>query len=80
MSFVEGAELLPTVYAGIQYVNGVPRAASTHRRSRQLLIDPLNASWPESNRHFAYPLSWSWTRRHQYARAAKKGTVVCTKT
>lgn len=48
--------------------------------SRQHLIDHLNASWPEYNRDHAHPFTWSWTRRHLYAWAAKKGALICTKT
>jgi len=31
--------------------------------SKEQMIDHLNASWPEYNRLFAHPVSWSWTRR-----------------
>jgi DDE superfamily endonuclease len=36
--------------------------------SKQQMIDHLHASWPEYNRLFAHPFSWSWTRRdmHQW--------------
>jgi len=30
--------------------------------SQEEMIDHLNASWPEYNRLFAHPISWSWTR------------------
>ncbi|MCI0562882.1 MAG: transposase [Nitrososphaera sp.] len=30
--------------------------------SRESLIDHLNVSWPEYNRLFAHPFTWSWTR------------------
>ena len=30
--------------------------------SEEQIIDHLNASWPEYNRLFAHPISWSWTR------------------
>ena len=30
--------------------------------SRGQLIDHINASWPEYNRLFAHPFTWSWTR------------------
>lgn len=30
--------------------------------SEEQMIDHLNASWPEYNRLFAHPISWSWTR------------------
>ena len=48
--------------------------------SRQQLIDHLNASWPEYNKRFAHPFTWSWTRRQMYAWAEKKGATICTKT
>jgi hypothetical protein len=48
--------------------------------SRQHLIDHLEASWPEYNRRFAHPFTWSWSCRDLYAWARKKGTVICTKT
>lgn len=34
--------------------------------SRQQLIEHLEASWPEYNRLFAHPFTWSWTRRHMH--------------
>jgi len=34
--------------------------------SQQQMIDHLNASWPEYNRLFARPISWSWTRRDMH--------------
>jgi hypothetical protein len=36
--------------------------------SKEQMIEQLNASWPEYNRLFAHPFSWSWTRRdmHQW--------------
>jgi len=36
--------------------------------SKKQMIDHLHASWPEYNRLFAHPFSWSWTRRdmHQW--------------
>lgn len=49
-------------------------------RSRQHLIDHLNTSWPEYNRRFAHPFTWSWSCRDLYAWARKKDTVICTKT
>jgi transposase len=48
--------------------------------SRQHLIGHLEASWPEYNRRFAQPFSWSWSCRHMYAWARKKGALICTKT
>lgn len=35
-------------------------------KSRQHLIDHLEASWPDYNRRFAHPFKWSWTRRHMH--------------
>jgi hypothetical protein len=34
--------------------------------SKQRMIDHLDASWPEYNRLFAHPFSWSWTRRDMH--------------
>jgi hypothetical protein len=34
--------------------------------SQEQMIDHLDASWPEYNRLFAHPISWSWTRRDMY--------------
>jgi len=36
--------------------------------SKEQMVDHLHASWPEYNRLFAHPFSWSWTRRdmHQW--------------
>jgi hypothetical protein len=34
--------------------------------SKEQMIDHLNTSWPEYNRLFAHPISWSWTRRDMY--------------
>jgi hypothetical protein len=48
--------------------------------SRQHLIAHLEASWPEYNRRFAHPFTWSWSCRDMYAWARKKGTAICTKT
>jgi hypothetical protein len=31
------------------------------RESRQPLIDHLQASWPDYNRRFAHPFTWSWS-------------------
>jgi transposase len=48
--------------------------------SRQQLIDHLEASWPEYNRRFAHPFTWSWSCRDLYAWARKKAAVICSKT
>ncbi|HXG66959.1 MAG TPA: IS630 family transposase [Blastocatellia bacterium] len=34
--------------------------------SKQEMIEHLDASWPEYNRLFAHPVSWSWTRRDMH--------------
>jgi hypothetical protein len=34
--------------------------------SQEQMIDHLNASWPEYNRLFAHPVSWSWTRNDMH--------------
>jgi hypothetical protein len=48
--------------------------------SCQPLIDHIETSWPEDNRRFAHPFTWSWSWRALYAWARKKDTVICTKT
>jgi hypothetical protein len=48
--------------------------------SRPALIAHLDASWPEYNRHYAHPFTWSWTRRDLRAWAAHEGAVISTKT
>jgi hypothetical protein len=42
--------------------------------SKQQMIDHLHASWPEYNRLFAHPFTWSWTRRdmHQWVERQNK--------
>jgi DDE superfamily endonuclease len=47
--------------------------------SRQHLIDPLHASWPEYNQRFAHPFKWAWTRRQMNDWADSKN-VICSKT
>jgi hypothetical protein len=49
-------------------------------QSRQHLIDHLEASWPEYDRRFAHPFTWSWSCRDLYAWALKKDTLIHTKT
>jgi hypothetical protein len=34
--------------------------------SKQQMIEHLDACWPEYNRLFAHPFSWSWTRRDMH--------------
>lgn len=48
--------------------------------SRQMLIDHLQASWPDYNRHYAHPFEWSWSRNKMHNWAEKKRALVCTKT
>ena len=48
--------------------------------SRPALIAHLDASWPEYNRHYAHPFTWSWTRRDLHAWAQHKGAVICSQT
>jgi hypothetical protein len=47
--------------------------------SRQHLIEHINASWPEYNKWFAHPFTWSWTQ-HQMRDWAKWKNSICTKT
>jgi len=49
-------------------------------QSCQHLIDHLHASWPEDNRRFAHPFTWSWSCRELYTGARKKATGICSKT
>jgi DDE superfamily endonuclease len=35
-------------------------------KSKELMIEHLNASWPEYNRIFAHPFTWSWTIRDMH--------------
>ena len=48
--------------------------------SRPALITHLGASWPEYNRHYAHPFTWSWTRRDLHTWAAQKDLLICSKT
>jgi transposase len=72
-SWLNQAELLLRAFAD-KYLDRFDCA------SRQELIDHLNASWPEYNRYFAHPFSWSWTRRHMYEWAESKGASISSKT
>lgn len=45
--------------------------------SRQTLIDHLTESWPEYNRLFAHPITWSWTRRNLRTWVARKASGLC---
>lgn len=48
-------------------------------QSRQHFIDHLQARWPESNRRFAHPFTWSWSCRDLYAWARKQASGICSK-
>lgn len=54
-SWLNQAELLLRSF-GAHYLERGDWAGKKH------MIDHLNASWPEYNRLFAHPFSWSWTR------------------
>jgi hypothetical protein len=54
-SWLDQAELLLRAF-GARYLQRGDWA------SRSELIDHLNASWPEYNRLYAHPFTWSWTR------------------
>ena len=41
--------------------------------SKEQMIEHLQASWPEYNRLFAHPFSWSWTRHDMHQWMAKQG-------
>lgn len=72
-SWLNQAELLLRAFSD-KYLQRVDSQA------RQHLIDHLEASWPEDNRRFAPPFTWSWSGRDLYAWARKKATAICTET
>jgi hypothetical protein len=72
-SWLDQAELLLRAFSD-KYLNRFDAP------SRQHLIDHLNASWPEYNRYFAHPFTWSWTRRRMHTWAKKKELLICSKT
>jgi hypothetical protein len=52
-------------------------------RSRQHLIEHLDASWPEYNQWYAHPFNWSWSRRqmHQWcSHLANRELAICSET
>jgi hypothetical protein len=49
-------------------------------QSRPHLIEHLEASWPEDNRRFAHPFTWSWSCRDLDAWVRKKAMRICSKT
>ncbi|HEX6533043.1 MAG TPA: IS630 family transposase [Gemmatimonadaceae bacterium] len=72
-SWLDQAELLLRAF-GDRYLDhlDVP--------SRIALITHLDASWPEYNRRYAHPFTWSWTRRDLHAWAAHRSTMICSQT
>jgi hypothetical protein len=46
-------------------------------RSRQQLIEHLDASWREYNERFARPVTWSWTRQKMRHWAAQHASRLC---
>lgn len=48
--------------------------------SRAALIAHLDAAWPEYNRYYAHPFTWSWTRRDLHAWAAHQDALISIKT
>ena len=72
-SWLDQAELLLRAF-GDRYLQHLDVS------SRIALIGHLNASWPEYNRQYAHPFTWSWTRRDLHAWAAHQDAVICTRT
>jgi hypothetical protein len=46
-------------------------------KSRQQLIEHLDASWPEYNERFAHPITWSWTRQKMRRWVARRAPGLC---
>ena len=59
-SWLDQAELLLRAFAERYLRRG-------NWTSRQDMVDHVAASWPESNRLFAHPFTWSWTRQKMHA-------------
>lgn len=72
-SWLDQAELLLRAFSD-RYLQHLDIA------SRSALVSHLNASWPEYNRRYAHPFTWSWTRRDLRAWATHQGAVISTKT
>ena len=72
-SWLDQAELLLRAF-GARYL------AHLDVPSRRALVSHLDASWPEYNRRYAHPFTWSWTRRELHAWAAHKGAMICSQT
>jgi hypothetical protein len=43
-------------------------------RSRQELIDPIEAAWPEYNQRYAHPFQWTWTNQKMRRWFAKQAS------
>lgn len=72
-SWLNQAELLLRAF-GARYLDHLDVA------SRCMLIAHLEASWPEYNRHYAHPFSWSWTRRDLRNWTVHEGALILSKT
>ncbi|MFL5350648.1 MAG: IS630 family transposase, partial [Hyalangium sp.] len=59
-SWLDQAELLLRAFAARYLQRG-------EWASRAELMAHLNASWPEYNRLYAHPFTWSWTRSKMHA-------------
>ncbi|HEX5438844.1 MAG TPA: IS630 family transposase [Gemmatimonadaceae bacterium] len=72
-SWLDQAELLLRAFSDryLVHLDVPPRPA---------LIDHLDGSWREYNRHYAYPFTWSWTRRDMRTWAHMKDLVIRSKT
>jgi hypothetical protein len=46
-------------------------------KSRQQLVEHLDASWPEYNERFAHPITWSWTRQKMRRWVARRAPGLC---
>jgi DDE superfamily endonuclease len=46
-------------------------------KSRQQMIEHLDASWPEYNERFAHPITWSWTRQKMRGWVARRAPGLC---
>lgn len=46
-------------------------------KSRQLMIEHLDASWREYNERFAHPIAWSWTRTKMRRWVARQVPGLC---
>jgi hypothetical protein len=46
-------------------------------KSRQQLIEHLDADWREYNERFAHPITWSWTRQKMRQWVARRASGLC---